>query len=114
MIRTLAEFKRAIHTGMEIECEGIEQRAWSNERSTYAGESYAAPIPEMMKGARYVSHVDTTGFYLKSPEDKTKRGSFCAWPKKADLEYRRDTFTIADRHRDGQIYQKRHYRITVK
>lgn len=111
MTKTLADLKRAIHTGMEIEYTKREERAWSNEEHAHAGELYVAPIPDKMKGPRYVSHIDTTGFYLKRSDDKTVRGSFCGWPKARDLAYEGDTFAITDRGSKDEIYQVRTYKI---
>jgi hypothetical protein len=69
------------------------------------------PIPNNREGIRYVSHKDTTGFYLKRPEDYTIKGSFCPWPKASALEYTGDTFTITDIAKNGEPYQMRTYKI---
>lgn len=113
-MRTLAEFKRAIHTGMEIECVRFETRAWNAETNRHGGEFYDIPLSEKLIGARYVSHVDTTGFYLKQPQDKSKKGSFCGFPKAADLAYNGHEFVITDRTSRGDECSRRHYKIVIK
>ena len=112
-MKNLAEFKRAVHTGMEIELVRQEERKYSDEERQPAGEYRDVPISAFKTGARYVSHVDTTGFYLKRSDDKSKRGSFCGFPKAADLECAGDTFTITERMK-GVEFQRRHYKITIK
>lgn len=114
-MKTLADFKRAIHTGMEIECVRFEVKAWSfDERRTYIGEFYDIHIAEKLQGAQYVSHIDTTGFYLNQVNDKTVPRSFCGWPKARDISFDGDTFVMTDRDSRGNEYQKRHYKITIK
>lgn len=114
MTKTLADFKRAIHTGMEITMTKREERAWSNEEHGYAGELYQAPIADKLQGPRCVSYIDTTGFYLKRSDDKSMRGSFCGWPKARDLQFDGNTFAIIDRGSKDEIYQVRHYRMLTK
>jgi len=114
MKKTLGEFKRTVHTGMEIEYVRCENRAYDSKEETYTGEFFATEIPEAKRDTRYVSYVDTTGFYLKRPDDKGLRGSFCEWPKAADLEFNGDTFVIIDRSLGNVEFQKRHYKITIK
>lgn len=112
-MKTLAEFKRAIHTGMEIELMRQEERKYSDELRVPDGEYKDVPVSAFKAGVRYVSHVDTTGFYLKHSDDKSKRGSFCGFPKAADLAYNGDEFTITERMH-GVEFQKRHYKIVIK
>ncbi len=117
-MKTLAQFKRDIMEGVEIECVGIMEREYDNEKQTHAGEWSEKAIAEKMQGVRYVSKVDTTGFYLKHKDDESKkRGSFCGWPKAGDLEYtelENGRFIITDRANDGEAYQKRTYIIIKK
>lgn len=113
-MKTLAEFKRAIHTGMEIECTEIEERRFDQKIQGAAGEYFPIAINEKMKGPRYVSHVNTTGFYLKRADDKSAHGSFCNWPKASDLEYNGNKFTVTERDSHGGEWQKRHYKIVIK
>ena len=70
------------------------------------------PLPERLTGVRTVSHVDTTGFYLKQANDNgSKRGSFCDFPKSSNLMYDGATFTITEKTEKGQVYQTRTYKI---
>lgn len=110
-MKTLADFKRAIQTGTEIEYVKCEERAWSDQQLKHVGELYPVRIADDKRGARYVSHKDTTGFYLKRSDAKAIRGSFCGWPKAAELEYEGDQFIITDVSRDGEVYQRRYYKI---
>jgi hypothetical protein len=116
MKKTLSDFKRAIHTGMEIEYVACERRNYNDEECTYEGEYHdaTASIPEERRRARYVSYVDTTGFYMKLPDDKSVKGSFCAFPKAGDIEFTGEEFIITDRALYGQPYQKRRYRFVIK
>lgn len=111
MKKTLAQFKRDITTGTHIEAIKFEERPWSNEARGFVGEFREVPIAEKIAGVRYVSHKDTTGFYMKRPEDKSVKGSFCAWPKAAELEFDGDTFSIVDVERDGTPSMRRTYKI---
>lgn len=110
MKKTLADFKRDIDTGMHIEYVKLEERLYSNVTMDYEGEFIERPIPEKMQGVRYVSYKDTTGFYLKRPDDKSAKGSFCGYPKASELEYDGDTFTITEVGRT-KAWQRRHYKI---
>lgn len=109
--KTLADLKRDIGTGLHIEYIRNRERRYNNDEQTHSGEWYETEIPERIQGVRYVSHKDTTGFYLKRSDDKSARGSFCPWPKASELEYIGDTFTITDVAHDGAEYQKRTYKI---
>lgn len=108
---SLASFKRGIGTGMTIECVEILERLYNNEKFDHDGEWVVMPIAEKMKGPRYVSYVDTTGFYLKRSDDMPGRGSHCAYPKASQLEYDGDTFTITEKTARGTEWQKRTYKI---
>ena len=86
---TIKEFKESIHVGDNIllteytQCSAFGDALVSNE------------IPEKLKGMRFVTYKDTTGFYMKGIKDETnRRGSFCEWPKASELSVEGDTFTI--------------------
>lgn len=113
-MRTLAEFKRAIHTGMEIELVRMEERPYSDELRAHAGDYRDVVIAEKLRGPRYVSYVDTTGFYLKRSDDKSIKGSFCGFPKAAQLAYSGPAFIITEVDSRGDEFQKRHYKIVIK
>jgi len=109
-MKTLADFKRDIGTGMTIECIEIRERWYDSETNDHAGEWHDRAIAEKMQGPRYVSHVDTTGFYLKQ-KDTPGRGSHCAYPKASQLSYDGDRFTITETTHKGTEWQKRTYQI---
>ena len=111
MTKTLAQLKRDIARGVNIEYVQNEQRIYSEPDRGHVGPWHIMPIPEKRRGLRYVSHTNTTGFYLKRPEDYTVKGLFCPWPKASDVEYTDDTFIITDRAKNGQPYQMRTYKI---
>lgn len=111
MTKSLAQFKRDIATGLHIEYVQCKERRFDYERDTHAGEWYDVPVPEKLQGVRYVSYVDTTGFYLKKADDKSIRGSFCGFPKADNLAYAGDTFTIVEKAKNGEPYQMRSYLI---
>lgn len=111
MRKTLAQLKRDIATGRHIEYIQCKERVFDYQRDTYTGQWHEVPIPEKMQGVRYVSHVDTTGFYLKQPHDKSERGSFCGYPKADDVAYIGESFVIVERAKNGEPYQMRSYRI---
>jgi len=81
-MKTLKQFKQDIEIGDSI--------IVINYKDEFTNE-----IPEKMKKIRFVSYKDTTGFYLKSIDDTTKRGGFCWYPKAKELEYNGNTFTIS-------------------
>lgn len=107
----LADLKRVIHTGLEIHLVRIEERTFNAQKRLHDGEFHDMPIAEKLRGARYVSYVDTTGFYLKQGHDKGTKGSFCAWPKASELEYVGMEFVITEYSKEGEAYQRRHYKI---
>lgn len=113
--KTLAQLKRDIGTGIVIEHTKREERrnAWSEreQRQKPAGDWQEMPMPEKMQGRRYVSHVQTNGFYLKREDDKSMRGSFCDYPKADNLQYTGDEFIIIERNQHGEAWQKRYYKI---
>lgn len=81
---TLKQFKDSIKIGDAILC-------------TEYRDNFTQEVPEKMKKTRYVSYKDTTGFYMKGLEDRS-RGSFCGWPKASELTINGDYFTIKDEH----------------
>jgi len=81
-MKTLKQFKQDIEIGNSIIVIDYKSKT-TNE------------IPEKMKKIRFVSYKDTTGFYLKSIDDTTKRGSYREWPKAKELQYNGNTFTIS-------------------
>ena len=104
--KTLADLKRDIAIGNSIEL--IE----------YLDATTQDQIPEKLKGIRYVTKVDTTGFYLNPTPEDGKRGSKCDYPKASNLSYVGDTFTISEHYPydmnsplAGKLYQKRTYRV---
>ena len=113
-MKTLADFKREIVEGMEIYCTGIEEagidEAWTGGNLSDAprGNLQVIPLREKMQGIRTVTKKDTTGFYLSNNE---KRGSFCGYPKAANLFYDGTVFTITERNERGEAWQRRHYAI---
>lgn len=109
--KTLADFKRDIGTGMTIECVQIQEVPWNSATGRHDGEPVMRGVGERMQGPRYVSYVDTTGFYLKRPNDVGARGSFCGYPKASELSYYGDEFTITERDQHGDVWQVRTYRI---
>lgn len=103
--KTLADFKRDIDTGLHIEYVKNEERAFNYEKHTHEGAFHPTEIPDRMRGIRFVSYVDTTGFYLKKKDDITTRGSFCGFPKATDLQYDGENFTITDRAQSLQYLE---------
>ena len=97
-MKTLAELKRNIKVDQLIEC--------------IAYEGYGdTKIPEKLAGVRKVTHVDTTGFYMKQADDiGATRGSFCGWPKASELSWIGDEFTIMD-YDKGVCYLTRTYKL---
>jgi hypothetical protein len=82
-MKTLKQFKQDIEIGDSIIVIDYKSKT-TNE------------IPKKMRRLRFVSYKDTTGFYLKSIDDTTKRGSFCKYPKAKELEYNDNIFTISN------------------
>lgn len=113
-MKTLAQLKRDIAPGMTLEIIEIMEAPiveWSNnsrEVSHIYGPLEAVEIKEKIAGPRKVTKVDTTGFYLSKDET---RGSFCEWPKAAELEYTDNTFTVSETDQHGKVYQTRNYTI---
>ena len=104
--KTLADLKRDINPGCSIEL--IE----------YLDATTQDQIPEKLKGIRYITKKDTTGFYLNPTPEDGKRGSFCNFPKAGNLSYIGDTFVISEHYPHdsmsplaGKLYQKRTYRL---
>lgn len=110
-MKTLADFKRTITVSTYVEYVKCEERTYNSETGRYDGEFYTLPVPEKVAGRRYVSYVDTTGFYLKRSDDKSAKGSFCGWPKASQLEFDGESFTITETTNKGDAYQKRTYKI---
>ena len=103
-MKSLAEFKREIAIGNKIQLVKLEEQN---------GETFGeVAIPEKLQGVRTVSYKDTTGFYLKQASDiSNKKGSFCGYPKSANLAYDNNHFEIVERDNKGNIWQKRVYEI---
>lgn len=107
MTKTLAQLKRDIAAGVVIEWVKLEELGYSNKA---AGLQPVEIKPE--RKTRTVSVVDTTGFYLKNEHTEAgKKGSFCGWPKAAELDYSGDVFTITEIDHHGDVWQKRTYKI---
>jgi len=109
--KTLADFKRDIKVSQHIELVGYDVKQFDSVKGRYDGKFFSLPIPEKMSGTRYVSHKDTTGFYLKRPDDKSARGSFMGYPKASQLDYRDDTFVVTEIDRHDEPYEKRTYKL---
>ena len=113
-MNTLAQFKRDILQGMDIEIKEIMEARiieWSNNSEITPhiyGQLESVVIKEKISGKRKVTKVDSTGFYLS--KDNT-RGSFCEYPKASELVYMDNTFTVSEADNHGNIYQTRTYRI---
>lgn len=109
MKKTLAQFRRDIDKGVHIEYVRLAERVNCIEPDET--KLIERPVPEERRGIRYVSYKDTTGFYLKKPNGPSTRGSFCGWPKAANLTYVDDSFIIQEVNKRGEVTQKRFYNI---
>ena len=110
MKKTLAQFKKDMQTGTVIEYVKLEQRIYAGGVELQK-EFTSLPVPEKMQGHRYISHVQSNGFYLKRADDKSIKGSFCDFPKAPQLEYIDDTFTITEVTASGEPWQRRTYKV---
>jgi len=121
MKKTLSQFKKDVKRGMLIEYKRnvvypqVDNQTGDMSKFMYSTVGYEKNVPERMQGVRYVSHVDTTGFYLKQGYENgdNKRGSFCGYPKASELDYQDNDFVIYDTSEMGQVFQERHYTIHV-
>ena len=115
-MKTLADFKRDIVPGKNIELVKIEEAnidgAWQGGDISNAprGELVAVPIKERLQGIRTVTKKDTTGFYLQH-QGEQGRGSFCGYPKAGQLSYDGARFTITETTKTGQAWQRRTYTL---
>jgi len=106
-IKTLAQLKRDITPGLTIEWLKLEELSYGNK-------SAGLQLLNISEGRekRQVNIVDTTGFYLKNDYfTASKKGSFCNWPKASELEYIDNIFTITETDHNGEIWQRRTYKI---
>lgn len=110
-MKKLSDLKRDIQVSAYIECIKIEEKMWNNNTQDHAGEWMDIPIHERMQGKRYVSFINTQGFFLKRPDDKSRIGSCCSWPKASELSYDGDVFTITEKTSKGTEWQRRTYKI---
>ena len=96
----LSDLKRDVKVGTKIELLKMEEKGLVVE------------LNDAMKGIRTVVKVNTTGFYLRQNDDNPdEQPSFCGYPRSSNFEAKDNEFTIIEKDKEGNIWQKRFYKI---
>lgn len=82
--KTLSQLKKDIQIGDNI------------LMTSFIGQNGENKLNDKINKIGFVSYKNTTGFYIKRIDDKSRRGSFCEWPKSRGLEYIDTVFKISD------------------
>ena len=95
-MKTLADLKRDIVPGVQIECTDF---VWCARD----GRPEERGVSPRMAGVRTVEHKNTVGFVVN--------GSHFDWPKADELQYDGDTIVVSPKDQHGEVYQVRTYKI---
>lgn len=115
--KTLADLKRTIKKFQTITLFEVQEKVngtlqiVADQNTLNANARRAGHWQAIVGVPRFVTVVDTTGFYLNHVCDNGHRGSHCGWPSASRLSFAGNEFAITELDEYGEVWQIRKYRI---